>query len=527
MSREHETSPEELDRLRSEVAELRAVLDKLPLATAIKNAEGRFLYVNTPYAAGYGLPCEKLIGQLEQDVLPPGNDLAQTQQHDREVIDSGRALSIPNHAFVTHEGRNMLLHVTREPVLFRGEACTLVNAHDVSDVRNAAAERRKLERRMAESQRLEGLGLMAGGIAHDFNNLLVGVLTNTEMALRHIEDDSAAHSYIERVKLAAERMAGFARQMLSYTGRDHVQVVPLDLARLTRESIAMLASNVPSHIFLDCSLPTDFPDVQGDATQLSQVIVNLIMNAAEAIGSRPGTISVSVRKEFLDADRTSSLAVRSVRGATECLCLEVKDDGPGMDQATRNRIFDPFFSTKGKAGRGLGLASVMGIVRAHQGALQVDSELGQGTRMRVWIPLSSERQRSNRAPAAPVLKSEVRGYSVLVVDDEPIVRDTTGSVLQAHGCKVHFAADGVEAVTTAARVTHIDLVLLDMNMPGTPLRETFHALRTALPKCKVLLTSGYNDPAVLRDLLEEPGTDFIQKPYVIDELLQRCANLFR
>jgi CheY-like chemotaxis protein len=196
-----------------------------------------------------------------------------------------------------------------------------------------------------------------------------------------------------------------------------------------------------------------------------------------------------------------------------------------MDQATRNRIFDPFFSTKGQAGRGLGLASVMGIVRSHHGALQVDSELGKGTRMRVWIPLTSERQRTSRTPA-PERKADVRGYHVLVVDDEPLVRDTTGSVLRAHGCEVYFAADGVEAVTNAARLPQIELVLLDMNMPGTPLRETFHALRVALPQSKVLLTSGYNDPAVLRELLQEPGTAFIQKPYVIDELLQRCASLF-
>ena len=525
MSRDDENAVSELDRLRSELAELRTIIDVLPVATAIKNKEGRFLYANKPAAAGYGLPPEKLIGQLEQDVLPPGNDLGRTLELDREVIASERSLSVPGQAFSTFEGRNMVLHITREPVFYHGERCVLVNAHDVTVLSTAAAERRKLERRLAESQRLEGLGLMAGGIAHDMNNLLVGVLANAEMALRCIDEEHDARGFVERVKLAAERMAGFAKQMLAYTGRDHVRVQPLDLAKLTRESIALLAANVPPHIYLDCALPASLPEVQGDATQLSQVIVNLIMNAAEAIGDRPGTISVNVRRELLDNDRTSSLADRSVRGVTDCLCLEVKDDGPGMDQVTRNRIFDPFFSTKGMPGRGLGLASVMGIVRSHQGALQVDSEPGMGTCMRVWLPLSSERQRTSRAPAKE-RNQDVRGYQVLIVDDEPLVRDTTGSVLRAHGCIVHFAADGVEAVTTAARLPQIDLVLLDMNMPGTPLRDTFHALRTALPKSKVLLTSGYNDPNTLRDLLAEPGTAFIQKPYVIDELLQRCASLF-
>jgi PAS domain S-box-containing protein len=524
VSRDDENAVNELDRARSERAELRAVLDVLPLATAIKNREGRILYANKPAAAGYGLTCEKLIGQLEHDVLPKGNDLVRTLELDRDVIDSGRSLSVPGQAFVTFEGRNMVLHMTREPVRYLGEPCVLVNAHDVTDYSAVAAERRRLERRMAESQRLEGLGLMAGGIAHDINNLLVGVLANAEMALRNIDDATSARGFVERVKIAAERMAGFARQMLAYTGRDHVQVVALDLAKLTRESLALLAANVPSHIFLDCALPASLPQVQGDATQLSQVIVNLIMNAAEAIADRAGTITVNIRRELLDSDRTSSLALRSIQGVTDCLCLEVRDDGPGMDSATRNRIFDPFFSTKGQPGRGLGLASVLGIVRSHRGALQVDSEPGKGTRMRVWIPLASERQRTSRAPA-PEVKIDVRGLSVLIVDDEPLVRDTTGSVLRAHGCLVHLAADGVEAVSAATQLMHVDLVLLDMNMPGTPLRETFHALRTALPNSKLLLTSGYNDPNILRELLKQPGTAFIQKPYVIDELLQRCASL--
>jgi CheY-like chemotaxis protein/two-component sensor histidine kinase len=377
---------------------------------------------------------------------------------------------------------------------------------------------------MAEAQRLEGLGLMAGGIAHDFNNLLVGVLANADLALRNLSDPSVARGFIERVKLAAERLAGFARQMLSYTGRDHVRITQIDLARVTRETLGLIASNIPAHVHVEAALPTNLPAVDGDTAQLSQIVVNLVINAAEAIGDRPGTVRVSLRKEFLDNDRTASLAVRSARGAMECLCLEVSDDGAGMDLATRNRIFDPFFTTKQQAGRGLGLASVMGVVRAHQGSLRVDSEPGVGTTMRVWLPLSTERVRATTLPPGSN-RPEARGRSVLVVDDEPIVRETTGAVLRSYGFQIHYAVDGADAVASAERLPQVDLILLDMNMPGMSVQKCYAALREVLPETGILLTSGYNDPSVLEHLLTQPATGFIQKPYAIEDLLQHCAVL--
>ena len=256
---DHSHPDDDHTRLMAEVADQRRLLDRLPIATAVKNRDGRVLYANAAASAGYGLTPEAMIGRCEHELLPRGNDADEVLRHDREVIESGRSLSVPGQRFVTSEGREMTLHMTREPVRYQGQACVLVNAHDVTEQRAAAAERRKLERRMAESQRLEGLGLMAGGIAHDFNNLLVGVLANAEMALRNVEDPNVATGFIERIKVAAERLAGFARQMLAYSGRDHVRIGPVDLPALTREALGLVGPNVSPKIRIERDLPLPAP----------------------------------------------------------------------------------------------------------------------------------------------------------------------------------------------------------------------------------------------------------------------------
>lgn len=514
----------ELARLREQVAELRSWLDTLPLATAVKDRQGRILYINAAAAAGYGQTCTGMIGVYEGDVLPPGNDLEEILSHDREVIDTGRHLTLPGQRFHTFDGREMVLHMTRDPVRFLGERAVLVTANDVTRSASAARELRQIERRLAETQRLEGLGLMAGGIAHDFNNLLVGVLANAEMALREVTG-SRLETLLQRVRAAAERMAGLTRQMLAYSGRGHVQLEVLDLPVLTRESLELVSSNIAPTIQVETELPEGLHAVQGDRAQLTQVIMNLLINAAEAIADEPGRIRVSTRVDHLDPHRNASLAVRSIRGAGDYLCLEVKDDGPGMDDATRNRIFDPFFSTKSGTGRGLGLASVIGIVRAHQGALQVDSEPGKGTRMRVWLPLARARMHP-RVPRTPVprLKSEATRGRVLVVDDEKVVRDTTAMILQTQGFVVDAVADGDKAIS-AAETQRYDLVLLDMTMPGRSVVTTHQALRQHLPTTPILLTSGYGEPNVLNELLERPNTEFVQKPFSVMELSERIKRM--
>jgi signal transduction histidine kinase/CheY-like chemotaxis protein len=410
-------------------------------------------------------------------------------------------------------------------VRFLGVSALLVTAMDVTDSSAALAERRQLERRLAEAQRVEGLGLLAGGIAHDFNNLLVGVLGNADLAALEVEPGTRVHAFLERIRTAGHRLADLARQMLTYSGRSPTSIQPVDLAALAREMLVLVASSIPVQIQVVQSLPEQLPAVAGDPAQLGQVIVNLVMNAAEAIGSLPGTISISTRREFLDSARNASLTVRALRGATDYLCLEVVDDGPGMDEATRMRIFDPFFSTKGTRGRGLGLASVIGIVRAHQGALQVDSARGEGARMRVWLPLAQEHARA-RASMIPRPKLAPIGQGrVLVVDDEAVVRETAAAVLEAQGLTVLSAADGDAGVQAARNAGRIDLVLLDLSIPGRSAEETHGMLREALPDASILLISGYSEPGVLSKLLEQPRTHFLQKPFSADALATRVRSL--
>jgi two-component system, cell cycle sensor histidine kinase and response regulator CckA len=511
--------------VREQLTELRACLDALPLATVVKDRHGRFLYVNAAAAAGYGKSCASMIGGTERDLLPPGNHIDQILAHDREVFESGRSLSVPGQQFRTRDGRNMVLHMTREPVRFGGEPAVLVTAMDVTLHATAARELRQLERCLAATQRLEGLGLLAGGIAHDFNNLLVGVLANAEMALRELSADTRTATFVRRVKEAAERLAGLTRQLLAYSGRGPVEIEVIDLPSLARESLELVGSTISPTIQVETVLPEGTLSVYGDRAQLTQVIMNLVINAAESFAGRAGKITITARVEFLDSDRNASLAVRAIHGAADYLCLEVRDDGPGMDEATRNRIFDPFFSTKAGPSRGLGLASVIGIVRAHQGALRVDSEIGEGTRMRIWLPLARDKARVKRRQL-PASTANLGRPRVLLVDDEQVVLETTSMVLQTQGFIVRAAAEGDRAIQLA-KSEPFELVILDMTMPASSVRDTHQALRNALPDAPILLTSGYCEPATLNALLEQPATDFIQKPFAVSELIERIQSLLR
>jgi two-component system, cell cycle sensor histidine kinase and response regulator CckA len=380
---------------------------------------------------------------------------------------------------------------------------------DVSAERKAEQERERFRERMLHAQKLESLGLLAGGVAHDFNNLLVSVLGHASLLLHELAPDSPLRHHALAIETAATRAGEVARQMLAYAGRGQLRQEHVDLSALVRETAELLRVSVPRRAELQLELAPALSLVLGDATQLRQVVLNLITNAAEALPDGEGTIvleSGELDRDEIDAAHCIGAPDLS---AERFAFLEVRDTGSGMDTATLLRIFDPFFTTKA-TGRGLGLSAVLGIVRGHRGTLFVDSSPGIGTCMRVLFP-AERGARLRAATSAPAPLAPAAGTLVLVVDDEPEIRTVASHMLEALGFTVQTANDGQQGLAACAR-TRFALVLLDMTMPGLDGSTTLERLRARQPELRVLLTSGYERPP--------DRAPFLQKPFSLSELEQ-------
>ena len=321
-------------------------------------------------------------------------------------------------------------------------------------IRNAQAlaDLRQSEEQMRNAQKLESLGVLAGGIAHDFNNLLVGVLGNASLALSELPADSPARQFVQDVETSAQRAAELTRQMLAYSGRGKFVVEPVNLSQVVQEMTQLLRRVISKQARLSLHLRDDMPPIVADATQLRQVVMNLITNASDALLGESGLVTVRTGTVHADARMLAGTYLNEELPAGKYVYLEVTDSGVGMDAATRARIFEPFFTTK-FTGRGLGLAAVLGIVRGHKGAIDVTSEPGCGTTFRVLFPASAalaEKPVTRNIPAA-----EWKGSGLaLVVDDEEAVRVVARHVLERSGFTVVEAATGEEALATISAMPH-------------------------------------------------------------------------
>jgi signal transduction histidine kinase/CheY-like chemotaxis protein len=394
----------------------------------------------------------------------------------------------------------------------------------------AEEERRDLEARIERARRLEGLGLMAGGIAHDFNNLLVAILGNIDLGLTELrEAEAPARASIEQAGKAALRAAELTAQLLAYSGKGKFVTTRVDLSRLARETADLLRISIAARITLRSDLAPDLQPVTADETQMRQVIMNLITNAADAIGDQPGVIAVRTRRVQADA-----ATFRSAHGDTDLtpgpyVAVEVSDTGCGMDAAAQARMFDPFFTTK-FSGRGLGLAVVLGIVRAHHGAINVMSTPGKGTTFSVLFP--EARRSEGAAAAAPPPLPAPAGGMILIVDDEEGVRRVARLVLERAGFHVLTAANGREGIEQfRLQADRISAVLLDMIMPDLGGEEVLAEIRKLRPEARVIISSGYDETQTVRGFAGTPGgqaagaaVGFIQKPYLPQALVAKVRE---
>jgi len=384
-------------------------------------------------------------------------------------------------------------------------------AKDITHRKEAEEAQRKLEQRMQFAQKMESLGVLAGGVAHDFNNLLMVVLGNAEMAMEGLPSGSSMHGNLDNICQAARGAADLAGQMLAYSGKSRFVLSHFDLQRLVEEFAELLAATVTKKAKFSVESDGDVYAIEGDVTQIRQVVLNLVANASDALGEGGGSITVTTGSVLCDAayltvphlDREHTPGLYSY--------VEVADTGEGMDEETRALIFEPFFTTR-FTGRGLGMAAALGIVHGHGGVIKLSSELGRGTTIRVLFPVV---ERLPDEPAAePVdtdpIALDTTSETILLVDDEALVLRTVTKMLHKSGYHVLTAADGRAAVALYRKAPNdIDLVLLDLAMPLMDGRETLRALREIDPDVVVLLSSGYNEREA------EPGaaTGFVQKPY--------------
>jgi PAS domain S-box-containing protein len=502
------------ERLGASEARNQAILNSIPDLMFRLSDEGVYLDYHSNNDGLLVAPPSEFLGRKITDVLPAPVG--------RLLMDALRRVRATGEVQVVEYRLPLAAgEVDFEARIVQGGAHEILAiVRDVTERKRADEERRGFERRMLETQKLESLGILAGGIAHDFNNLLTSIMGNVSLARMKAPPDLPLGDYLKDAEIAAQRAADLAMQMLAYSGRGHFVIESVDVGALVGEMVNLLEVSIPKKVRLHHRVSPDLPPIEGDATQLRQVVMNLVLNAAEAIGDSEGDVVVTASAIPV----TRALLHDAHLGANlpegRYVSLEVTDTGRGMDAATLARIFDPFFTTK-RTGRGLGLAAVMGIVRGHKGAIKVRSVPGKGTTFTAMFP------ESGREPRPPVTlggvgERRVRQGTVLVVDDEEMVRSLAEAVLADAGYTVLLASDGREAVSLfARRAREISVVLLDMTMPGMGGDEAYEEMLRIRPDVRVVLSSGYTEEESLDRVAAQGLAGFLQKPYRASTLLNK------
>lgn len=390
-----------------------------------------------------------------------------------------------------------------------------------AQLQHEVAERKRTEEAMQQAQKRESLGLMASGIAHDFNNLLVAMLVQTSLAMSQLPPDMPARANIQKAVLAAEQAADLTRQMLAYAGGGQLEFAPVNLNQVIENNVHLFRAAIAKNVLLHTDLAVDLPLIEADRSQLQQVIMNLILNGAEAIEGNTGHVWLSTGREIVmsnDAHYWHWTGSELPEG--EYVCLTVRDSGVGMSSEIRSRIFDPFFTTK-EDGQGLGLASVLGIVRDHHGGMHVESEPRRGTMFRLLFPMSEQKETAV-SPQLPVPSASKSGQVILVIDDEEPVREAIIDIMELHGVLVLTAVNGQDGIAVFSQhKEQIHLVVLDMSMPGMNGIETLHKLRQVNPEVRVILSSGYSQQQIAPELMVNGRIGFLAKPYDVNTLVNK------
>lgn len=510
--------------------EQKLILDSAADGIAGFDRDGKFTFVNPAAARMLGVNAADLIGRSVCEVLF-SSSARSPEEHAAScpicsTLRSGHGTLRTESRFARADGSSFPVEYSVS--LMRSDT-ELVGAvlsfKDVTEQQRTAEERRLLEAQIQQAQKLESLGLLAGGIAHDLNNTLVGVQGNACIALEQLCQGTDLHRRLQRIVAACERASKVIQQMLAYAGHVTCETSPLDLNHLIEDMLDFMRAGVPNSITLRTNLEPQLPAIDGDNGQLQQVLTNLLVNAAEAIGDAPGQITMSTESATLDARQLARYFPGQELTPGVYVRLHVEDTGRGMSAETLQRIFEPFFSRKG-AGRGLGLSAMRGVIRAHLGGIAVDSQRGRGTRFTIALPAVGQPATHKPTPPAHGPVHCRKGTTVLVVDDEYEVRDVVKDVLTARGVNVLAAEDGSRAVEIfREHADRIDVVLLDLAMPGKSGDEVLREILAIRPDARVIVSSGFIEESVSSRFDDVKPAAFLSKPFAPDTLMERIGDV--
>ncbi len=494
------------DALRRSESKYKDLVDNANSIILRWDIEGRILFLNPFGLSFFGYSEEEVIGRHVVGTIVPETDSYTSRDLSAMISE---LLSHPDR-FRNNENENMKKNGRRVWVSWtnnlveneRGEPVEILS------IGNDITERKNLESQLLQAQKMEAIGTLAGGIAHDFNNLLMGIMGYTSFMLITTEPSNPNYEKLKNIEEQIMSGAKLTKQLLGFARRGKYEVRPTDLNELVERCTDMFG-RTKKEIVIYKKLQKDLGTVEVDRGQIEQALMNLFINAWQAMPSG-GELYVETSNVAMEDTRTVPQAGPYVK-------LSVTDTGMGMDRKTRERIFDPFFTTKQPGtGSGLGLASVYGILKNHQGVIAVESEPGKGARFDIYLPASEKQVIPERTPVQEI----ARGYeTILVVEDQPVVAETAKDMLEALGYTVHIAGSGMEALEFfASHRNAVKLVILDMIMPGLSGGETYDRLKKIDPGIKVILSSGYSIDGQATQILERGCEAFIQKPFTIDEL---------
>jgi two-component system, cell cycle sensor histidine kinase and response regulator CckA len=391
---------------------------------------------------------------------------------------------------------------------------------DISDQKKAEEQERLRQEQVRESARLESLGVMAGGIAHDFNNLLTAIMGNASLLVEYLS--GSVQAMAEQIVIASERAADLTKQMLAFSGKGSFVVEPMDLNTLVQENFMLLRASLSRSINIELRLSDEPCLIEADRGQMQQIVMNVLINASEAIGDNPGKIEI--RTALIERTGSEpSILLRGVVPPGRYAFFEVRDNGSGMSPETVKRIFDPFFTTK-FTGRGLGLAAVLGIVRGHRGDIEVETQLGAGATFRVLLPASERTVPVSKEPE-PRRVARGTGQKILVVDDEEIVRTIAVTALKNAGFSVLVATNGAEALAILTANSEVALVILDLTMPVMTGERAIPLIKLSRPNIPIILSSGYSEAELSRRFSSAGISAFLQKPYTASAILAKVTQI--